>query len=88
VLAGPGKIQSYTVVAKGGAPSEFEPLQDLDGDYAVVVVEFGQGVRVVGMVCESPLDGLRIGAAVQPAFRRLYAQDGEWRYGTKFRLVG
>jgi hypothetical protein len=32
------------------------------------------------------LGDLAIGQAVDVAFRRLYAQDGEWRYGFKFRL--
>lgn len=81
-----GRLETFTVVAKGAGPSEFEPLQDVDGEYAVGIARFGD-VRVAGMFTESALEGIRIGDAVEPVFRRLYAQDGLWRYGLKFRQI-
>jgi uncharacterized OB-fold protein len=30
---------------------------------------------------------LRIGQRVRRVFRRLYAQEGAWRYGTKFQSI-
>lgn len=85
-LPRPGTLETYTVIAKGAAPSEFEPLQDVLGEYAVGVADFG-GARVAGLFTEAPLDALRIGTPIDPVFRRLYATEGEWRYGTKFRLA-
>lgn len=85
-LPRPGQLETFTVIAKGAAPSEFEPLQDLVGEYAVGVATFG-GPRVPALFTETPLEALEIGMAVDPVFRRLYAQDGEWRYGTKFRAA-
>lgn len=80
-----GRVYTYTRIGRGGAPSEFDPLQEVAGEYTVVVVEFEGGVRVPGMVAEATASSLQIGQAMEPVFRRLYAQEGAWRYGTKFR---
>lgn len=83
-LSRAGVLESFTVVAKGAAPSEFEPLQDIVGEYAVGVASF-DGARVAAQTCDTPLDSLRIGAPVNPVFRRLYGVEGVWRYGVKLR---
>lgn len=83
-LPRPGTLETFTIVAKGAGPSEFEPLQEAAGEYAVGVASFG-GARVPGLFARTPLDALRIGQEVDVVFRRLYAQEGAWRYGLKFR---
>lgn len=82
-----GTLATYTVIAPGGGPSEFDPLQAVQGEYAVGIAEFG-AVRVPGMICDTPLASLTVGLPVEPVFRRLYAQHGAWRYGVKFRGIG
>lgn len=79
-----GELATHTVIAPGAGPSEFDPFQDVFGEYAVGVAEFG-GVRVPGMICDTPLERLAVGLPVEPVFRRLYAQEGAWRYGVKLR---
>lgn len=80
-----GHLYSFTRIAKGGGPSEFDPLLEVAGHYDVAVVEFEAGVRVPGMVAEAADVPLKIGQPMEAVFRRLYAQEGAWRYGTKFR---
>jgi uncharacterized OB-fold protein len=79
-----GTVETFTIVAKGAGPSEFDPLQAVQGEYGVVVARFGPA-RVPGLVADADLTRLRVGLDVAPVFRRLYGQDGEWRYGLKFR---
>lgn len=79
-----GVLETYAGVAKGGGPSEFDALQETEGEYVVGVAAFG-GVRVPGMVCETHRSALRVGLEVEPVFRRLFAQEGVWRYGLKLR---
>lgn len=87
-LLAPGELYTFTHIAKGGGPSEFDPLQETEGSYAVAVVAWDGGIRVAGLVTETEPESLRIGARMEPVFRRLYAQEGAWRYGTKFRAQG
>ncbi|MBI2077806.1 MAG: hypothetical protein HYT80_05460 [Euryarchaeota archaeon] len=84
----PGRLHTWTVVAAGAGPSEFDPWQDVWGEYGVAVVDYEHGIRIAGMLVDSDLKTLKVGAAMEPVFRRLYAQDGAWRYGAKFRAVG
>jgi scaffold protein (connect acetoacetyl-CoA thiolase and HMG-CoA synthase) len=83
-LPRPGVVETYTVVAKGAGPSEYDPWQSVAGEYAVVVARFG-AARVPGLWADAPAEAPRIGARVEPVFRRLFGQDGEWRYGLKLR---
>jgi uncharacterized OB-fold protein len=78
-----GTVYSHTSISKGGGPSEFDSWQSLHGDYGVVVVDLGSRVRVAAML-EDARD-VAIGQPVVAVFRRLYAQEGAWRYGVKFR---
>ncbi len=79
-----GTLETFTVVAKGAGPSEYEPFQLVVGDYLVGVAGF-DGVRVPAMFTETAPENVRIGMPVETVFRRLYGMDGEWRYGLKFR---
>ena len=83
----PGRLHTWTIVAAGAGPSEFDPWQEVWGEYGVAVVEYEHGIRVAGMMADTDPKPLRAGALMEPIFRRLYAQEGVWRYGTKFRAV-
>jgi uncharacterized protein len=86
-LKGPGSLYTNTVIAAGGGPTEFDAFQETDGTYGVAIVDFGDAIRVAGILTETELASLHIGQRMEPVFRRLYAQEGAWRYGTKFRIA-
>lgn len=79
----PGRLYTWTHVASG--PSEFDPWHQVWGEYTVAVVEHEHGIRLAGILVDADPARLREGMAVEPVFRRLYAQEGAWRYGVKFR---
>lgn len=79
-----GALETFTVVAKGAGPTEFEPLQAIVGEYAVGIARFGEA-RVPGIFVETDTRALRVGMRVGTTLRRLYGQDGDWRHGLKFR---
>jgi uncharacterized OB-fold protein len=81
-----GTLETFTIIAEGGGPSEFDALQETHGEYAVGIASFGP-VRVPGMICDTPTERLRLDLPVEPVFRRLFAQEGTWRYGSKLREV-
>lgn len=81
----PGRLYTWTSVASG--PSEFDPWQQVWGEYVVAIVEHEHGIRLAGILLDAPASTLREGQLVEPVLRRLYAQDGAWRYGVKFRPV-
>jgi uncharacterized OB-fold protein len=82
-----GSVHTFTVIAPGAGPTEFDFLQDAWGHYASVVVKPARmpDVRVAGLATATRLDGLRVGLPVDAVFRRLYGMEGAWRYGVKFR---
>jgi uncharacterized protein len=80
-----GHLYTYTAIAAGGGPSEFDPLQDVEGTYGVGIVDFGDAIRIAGILAETDLAQVAIGDKMEAVFRRIYAQEGAWRYGTKFR---
>lgn len=86
-LAAPGTLYTHTVIAAGGGPTEFDPFQETEGTYGVAIVDFGDAIRVAGLLTGTDLGGLNIGQKMEPVFRRIYAQEGAWRYGTKFRTA-
>lgn len=86
-LAARGSLYTHTVIAAGGGPTEFDPFQDTDGTYGVAVVDFGDAIRVAGILTDTDLPSLAIGQKMDAVFRRVYAQEGAWRYGTKFRAA-
>lgn len=83
-LSGRGTIFTFTVIARGGAPSEFDDQQTMTGGIAVAIVELEEGPRVIGQLTDWAAGDLSIGAPVTVAMRRLYDQEGMVRYGLKF----
>ncbi|MHB8633884.1 MAG: hypothetical protein ACYDBQ_07970 [Thermoplasmatota archaeon] len=81
--AGPATVRAWTTIGVGAAPSEFGRLQDAQGPYHVLFLERASGGRTVGILAEGgvPAQGLR----VAPTLRRLYRQQGAWRYGAKWQ---
>ncbi|MGE0628468.1 MAG: Zn-ribbon domain-containing OB-fold protein [Hyphomicrobiaceae bacterium] len=83
-LSGKGEIYTYTVIARGGAPAEFDEQQTLTGVITVGVVALDEGPRVVGQIVDVAEGELAIGFRVHGVVRRLYDQEGIVRYGLKF----
>ena len=83
-LSGRGAIYTYTVIARGGAPAEFDAQQILTGEIVVGVVELKEGPRIVGQIVGIKGADISIGLEVQGVVRVLYEQEGVIRYGLKF----
>lgn len=82
----PGRLYSWTSVASG--PTEFDPWLNTWGEYVVAVVEYEHGIRVAGILRDADPNRLVAGEMVEPILRRVFAQEGAWRYGVKFRHAG
>lgn len=82
MLLGEGRVETWTTIGAGAAPTEFVRLQAAQGDYHVVLVRLADGRATVGMWTEptAPTTGL----AARPVLRRLFRTQGAWRYGVKF----
>jgi uncharacterized protein len=85
-LSGTGNIYTFTIIARGGAPAEFDEQQTLTGEIIVGVVELDEGPRVVGQIVDVKEDEVAIGTRVCGVVRRLYDQEGIVRYGLKFAV--
>ncbi|HVL49146.1 MAG TPA: OB-fold domain-containing protein [Candidatus Thermoplasmatota archaeon] len=83
-LAGRAVVETFTVIGRGGSPGEFAPEQAFAGEYPVAVVRFEEGPRVTARLADVETGRIAIGLEVEPALRRLYRQQGAWRYGLKF----
>lgn len=84
VLSGRGEIYTFTVIARGGAPAEFDEQQTMTGTITVGVIALDEGPRVVGQIVDSAGVEIQIGSRVRSEIRRLYDQEGIVRYGLKF----
>jgi hydroxymethylglutaryl-CoA synthase len=78
-----GTVEAATVVAPGAQPTEFDPLVEAFGSYAVVLVRLSAEVRVTLQVADCDPGSLKIGDRVATRLRRLYPMEGAWRYGRK-----
>ena len=78
-----GLVVASTVIERGGQPTEFDPVVEAFGPYQVVLVELAPGARVPLQVADTAPGEIRIGDPVDTRLRRLYAMEGEWRYGRK-----
>lgn len=87
VLSGEGHLYSFTVIARGGAPAEFDDQQTMTGSIVVGVVELREGPRIIAQIVDADPEALEIGTPLRAAVRRLYDQEGVVRYGTKFAPV-
>jgi uncharacterized OB-fold protein len=83
-LSGQGTVFTFTKIARGGAPSEFDDQQTMTGSLAAGIVELAEGPRVIGQFTDWEGKELAIGTPVTVAMRRLYDQEGVVRYGLKF----
>lgn len=83
-LSGRGEIFTYTVIARGGAPAEFDDQQTMTGRIACGVVELEEGPRVIVQFADWRDEDLAIGRKVEAVVARLFDQEGVVRYGTKF----
>ena len=88
-LSGKGKVYTFSILAKGGGPAEFDDQQNMTGAYAVAIVEFEEGPRVIGQLTDiDPLpENIKIGMEVKTTLRRSYDQEGVVRYSFKFKPV-
>ncbi|MCI4331911.1 MAG: hypothetical protein L3K19_08740 [Thermoplasmata archaeon] len=77
------EILAATTVAPGAQPTEFDPQVEVSGAYDVVIAALAPGVRVTLQVADAPPRSSKIGGRVDTRLRRLYAMEGEWRYGLK-----
>lgn len=84
-LSGRGTIHTFTRIAAGGAPAEFDDQQTMTGEIVVAIVELEEGPRVIGQVTDLGDAAIDIGSPVEGVVRRLYDQEGIVRYGLKFR---
>ncbi len=86
----PGKVLAWTRIASG--PSEFGRLLEAHGPYHVVLVNLppeehgGPERRTVGLWAGAGAPA--VGAEVRPTLRRLFPQQGTWRYGAAFKPLG
>lgn len=85
-LSGRGEIYTFTEIARGGAPAEFDEQQTMTGTITVGVIALDDGPKVVGQIVDVNASELRIGSRVRSEIRRLYDQEGILRYGLKFVL--
>jgi uncharacterized OB-fold protein len=65
-----GKVATWTIIRVG--PAEFGDL----APYAIAVVEFENGVRMLSQVVDVDVDAMEIGMPVRIEFRRV-TEDGE-----------
>ncbi len=77
-----GRVVTWTRIEPGAAPTEFMRLQEAVGAYHVVMAELPEGRRTVGLWAGEAAP--TTGVAVKPVLRRLFRQQGAWRYGVKF----
>jgi uncharacterized OB-fold protein len=78
-----GTVEAITTVRSGAQPTEFDPQVERFGAYDVAIVRLAPDIRATFQVTDAPPGALRVGDPVRTALRRLYPQEGEWRYGRK-----
>ena len=86
-LKGIGTLFTFTVIAKGAAPTEFDDQQAMTGDLLVGIVALEEGPKVAAQLTDLKADDLYIGMPLKMVFRRLYEQEGVIRYSFKFSSV-
>lgn len=84
-LSGDGEILTYTIIARGAAPPEFNVQQKTGGPFAVAIVKLDEGPTIVGQITDCDPSNIRIQMKVESVIRRIYEQEGVIRYGFKFR---
>ncbi len=81
---GPGTVEAVTTI-HAGPPGEFLAQHEAAGPYDVAIVRLDapDGRRVIGQSAVPP-GQLTIDDRVRPALRRLFQQEGRWRYALKW----
>jgi uncharacterized OB-fold protein len=77
------EVEAVTTISPGAQPTEFDAQVESAGSYDVVMLRASPGVRLTAQVTDTPPGTLRLGDRVSLQLRRLYATEGEWRYGLK-----
>ncbi len=77
------EVIATTVIGPGGQPTEFDAQVESLGPYEVVLAELAPGARVTLQLTDAQPGTVRIDDRVDTCLRRLYAMEGEWRYGRK-----
>jgi uncharacterized OB-fold protein len=78
-----GVVQALTWIGPGGQPTEFDAQVEQFGTYGVALVALAPEVRATLPIADCEPRELHVGASVGTRLRRLYAMEGEWRYGRK-----
>ncbi len=82
------KVESATLIHKGAQPTEFDWHQEVYGSYAVGLVRWPEeGPTLTFQFTDQQPPGAPSGGEVELVLRRLYPQEGAWRYGLKAVLV-
>ncbi len=87
-LSNYAKIESWTRLSAAGAPSEFSIRAPILGGISTALVKFEEGPRGVFLLVDDEHNELEIGMSCEFVIRRIYAQEGNIRYGTKIRILG
>ena len=87
-LSNHAKIESWTRLSAAGAPSEFSIRAPILGGISTALVKFEEGPRGVFLLVDDENSELEIGMSCEFVIRRIYAQEGNIRYGTKIRILG
>ncbi len=83
-----GLLEATTVIRPGVQPAELDTLGGGNPDgYAVGLVRLAAGCRWPLQVTDLEPPGPCPGRRVETLLRRIYYQDGSWRYGLKARLL-
>ena len=78
-----GTVTALTWIGAGGQPTEFDDQVEATGGYGVAIVEIAPGTQGTFQLTDTARGELGLGSKVDTRLRRLYFQDGEWRYGRK-----
>ena len=82
-LAPRGEVVSWTKLSAAGAPSEFSIRSPILGGITTALIEFSEGPKGVFLLADDEVNEPKIGDFVNLVVRRIYAQEGIMRYGTK-----
>jgi uncharacterized OB-fold protein len=82
-----GVLEATTVIHPGAQPSEFDTVPRGSKGFAVGLVRLAPGARVPLQITDQSEPSPAPGRKVETVLRRLYFQEGGWRYGLKARLL-
>ena len=85
-LSNHATIESWTKLSPAGAPSEFSLRAPILGGISTALVKFNEGPRGVFLLVDDEENQIEIGMICEFVVRRIYAQEGQIRYGTKVRI--